>query len=55
MLCKSGPAIDLSGVSQTRFALAKQLPGNTGLPMSEIASALRFADAAVLFRSMATA
>jgi AraC-like DNA-binding protein len=38
-------------VSQTRFELAKQLLENTRLPMSDIASALHFADAAVLSRA----
>ena len=38
-------------VSQTRFELAKQLLENTQLPISEIASALHFADAAVLSRA----
>jgi AraC-like DNA-binding protein len=38
-------------VSQTRFELAKQLLENTGLPLSEIASALRYADAAVFSRA----
>jgi AraC-like DNA-binding protein len=38
-------------VSQTRFELAKQLLENTELPLSEIASALHFADAAVLSRA----
>lgn len=38
-------------VSQTRFELAKQLLENTHLPASEIASALRYADAAVFSRA----
>jgi AraC-like DNA-binding protein len=38
-------------VSQTRFELAKQLLVNTELPLSEIASALRYADAAVFSRA----
>ena len=38
-------------VGQTRFELAKQLLENTELPMSEIASALRYADAAVFSRA----
>jgi len=38
-------------VSQTRFELAEQLLENTELPLSEIASALRFADAAVFSRA----
>jgi AraC-like DNA-binding protein len=38
-------------VSQTRFELAKQLLENTQLPFSEIASALRYADAAVFSRA----
>jgi len=38
-------------VSQTRFELAKQLLENTELPLSEIASALHFADAAVFSRA----
>ncbi len=38
-------------VSQTRFELAKQLLGNTRLPLSDIASALHFADAAVFSRA----
>jgi AraC-like DNA-binding protein len=38
-------------VSQTRFELAKQLLENTQLPLSEIASALHFADAAVFSRA----
>ncbi len=38
-------------VSQTRFELAKQLLENTQLPLVEIASALHFADAAVLSRA----
>jgi len=38
-------------VSQTRFELAKQLLDNTELPISEIASALRYADAAVFSRA----
>ena len=38
-------------VSQTRFELAKQLLENTQLPISEIASALHFADTAVLSRA----
>ncbi len=38
-------------VSQTRFELAKQLLENTQLPLSEIASALRYADAAVFSRA----
>jgi AraC-like DNA-binding protein len=38
-------------VSQTRFELAKQLLENTELPLSEIASALRYADAAVFSRA----
>ena len=38
-------------VSQTRFELAKQLLENTQLPISEIASALHFADAAVFSRA----
>jgi AraC-like DNA-binding protein len=38
-------------VSQTRFELAKQLLENTGLPLSEIASALHFADSAVFSRA----
>jgi AraC-like DNA-binding protein len=44
-------------VSQTRFELAKQLLEYTELPLSEIASALRYADAAVFsraFRSWST-
>jgi AraC-like DNA-binding protein len=38
-------------VSQTRYELAKQLLENTQLPISEIASALHFADAAVFSRA----
>ena len=38
-------------VSQTRFELAKQLLENTKLPLSEIASALRYADAAAFSRA----
>ena len=38
-------------VSETRFELAKQLLENTELPLSEIASALRYADAAVFSRA----
>ncbi len=38
-------------VGQTRFELAKQLLENTDLPLSEIASALRYADAAVFSRA----
>lgn len=38
-------------VSQTRFELAKQLLENTQLPLTEIASALRYADAAVFSRA----
>ena len=38
-------------VSQTRFELAKQLLENTQLPLSEIAAALHFADAAVFSRA----
>jgi AraC-like DNA-binding protein len=38
-------------VSQTRFELAKQLLENTELPLSEIASALRYSDAAVFSRA----
>lgn len=38
-------------VSQTRFELAKQLLDNTQLPLSEIAAALHFADAAVFSRA----
>lgn len=38
-------------VSQTRFELAKQLLENTQLRLSEIASALRYADAAVFSRA----
>jgi AraC-like DNA-binding protein len=38
-------------VSQTRFELAKQLLENTELPLSEIAAALRYADAAVFSRA----
>jgi AraC-like DNA-binding protein len=38
-------------VSQTRFELAKQLLENTELPLSEIASALRYADATVFSRA----
>ena len=38
-------------VSQTRFELAKQLLENTEVPVSEIASALRYADAAVFSRA----
>jgi AraC-like DNA-binding protein len=38
-------------VGQTRFELAKQLLENTGLPISEIAAALHFADAAVFSRA----
>jgi AraC-like DNA-binding protein len=38
-------------LSQTRFELAKQLLENTELPLSEIASALRYADAAVFSRA----
>ena len=38
-------------VSQTRFELAKQLLENTRLPISEIAAALHFADAAVFSRA----
>jgi len=38
-------------VSHTRFELAKQLLENTELPLSEIASALRYADAAVFSRA----
>ncbi len=38
-------------VGQTRFELAKQLLENTRLPISDIASALHFADAAVFSRA----
>ena len=38
-------------VNQTRFELAKQLLENTELPLSEIASALRYADSAVFSRA----
>ena len=38
-------------VSQTRFELAKQLLENTDLPLSEVASALRYADATVFSRA----
>jgi len=38
-------------VRQTRFELAKQLLENTELPLSEIASALRYADPAVFSRA----
>ena len=38
-------------VGQTRFELAKQLLENTELPLSEIAAALRYADAAVFSRA----
>jgi len=38
-------------VNQTRFELAKQLLENTELPLSEIASALRYADPAVFSRA----
>jgi AraC-like DNA-binding protein len=38
-------------VSRTRFELAKQLLENTQLPISEIATALHFADAAVFSRA----
>lgn len=38
-------------LSQTRFELAKQLLENTDLPLSEIAAALRYADAAVFSRA----
>lgn len=38
-------------VNQTRFELAKQLLENTQLPLTEIASALRYADAAVFSRA----
>lgn len=38
-------------VNRTRFELAKQLLENTEVPLSEIASALRFADAAVFSRA----
>jgi len=38
-------------VSQTRFEIAKQLLENTELPLSDIASALHFADAAVFSRA----
>ena len=38
-------------VSQTRFEVAKQLLENTQLPISEIAAALHFADAAVFSRA----
>jgi AraC-like DNA-binding protein len=38
-------------VSQTRFELAKQLLENTEVPVSEISSALRYADAAVFSRA----
>ena len=38
-------------VSQTRYELAKQLLENTELPLSEIAAALRYADAAVFSRA----
>jgi AraC-like DNA-binding protein len=41
-------------VGQTRFELAKQLLKNTELPLSEIASALHFADAAVFSRAFRT-
>jgi AraC-like DNA-binding protein len=41
-------------VDQTRFELAKQLLENTELPLSEIASALHFADAAVFSRAFRT-
>ena len=38
-------------VSQTRFELAKQLLENTRIPLSEIAAALHYADAAVFSRA----
>jgi len=38
-------------VSQTRFEIAKQLLENTELPLSDIASALHFADAAIFSRA----
>ena len=38
-------------VSQTRFELAKQLLENTELPLTEIASTLRYADASVFSRA----
>jgi AraC-like DNA-binding protein len=38
-------------ISQTRFELAKQLLENTKVPLSEIASALHYADAAVFSRA----
>lgn len=38
-------------IDQTRFELAKQLVENTELPLSEIAAALHFADAAVFSRA----
>lgn len=38
-------------VSETRFELAKQLLENTEVPLSEIASTLRYADAAVFSRA----
>jgi AraC-like DNA-binding protein len=38
-------------VAQTRFELAKQLLENTELPVLEVASALRYADAAVFSRA----
>jgi AraC-like DNA-binding protein len=38
-------------VSQTRFELSKQLLENTDLPLSEIAAALHYADAAVFSRA----
>ncbi len=38
-------------VSQTRFELAKQLLENTELPLAEVASALRYADATVFSRA----
>lgn len=41
-------------VDQTRFELAKQLLENTELPLSEIASAMHFADAAVFSRAFRT-
>ena len=41
-------------VDQTRFELAKQLLENTELPLSEIASALHFSDAAVFSRAFRT-
>jgi len=41
-------------VSQTRFELAQQLLKNTGLPTSEIAAALRYADLSTFSRAFKT-